>query len=157
MRVAPEVPNDLFGAAEGTLAVHHPLESVQFAHEPSKLRRPEPRATIRPVQLALSIGLRDRIEQLALEKFAHHGDRKQEVASCRLPLRAILRQTSAGHDAMHVGVKAQIAGPSVQHDGDAELRAEAFGTSAKREQRGARSIEQLLVEEDRMQLRQRGK
>ena len=53
---------------------------MQLAHRPSKLGRPKPRATVRPVQLALSIGLRDRIEQLALEKGMHHRDRKQEVA-----------------------------------------------------------------------------
>lgn len=59
MRVLPEIPNHLLGAAEGALAVYDPLEPMQLSHQPSEYGRPKPGAAVGASKLATRGGLVD--------------------------------------------------------------------------------------------------
>jgi hypothetical protein len=73
-------------------------------------------------------------EEFTAKESGEHPHRKQEIFVGGYPLAVFLVEAAAGDDAVDVGMKSQVARPRVQHDGHAELGAEARRVVAERQQ-----------------------
>ena len=133
--VAAEVPKDLLRPAEGALGVDDPLDAVQRVDE--LLKRDRIRESVRgstELQLAVAVRVRECRQELPAKDPGEHLYREQVAAAGRDPLPAIDGEAATGHDAVHVRVKLELAGPGVQDGGDAEVRTEPRRIAAEREQ-----------------------
>lgn len=107
--------------------------------------------------LALAERMRTGSVKTGVYKAPSHGE---EVAAARgKPARAVWGEPAARHDRMHVRMEGQVARPGVEHQGDAQLGAEARRVAAELEQRRRRCGEEPVedrspvVRRERPQLR----
>src|SRR5713226_3466911 len=127
MGVAAEVADHLLGPTEWSLGIDDPFLAVQGFGNAGKVDAAE-------IELPFLDGAAQRIEQLAAEQTGKDFDRKQESPLRGDPSGVVSTQSTAGHDAVHVGVKLELSGPRVQHGGDAERAAESLFVLTERQQ-----------------------
>ena len=78
-------------------------------------------------ELAVMKGALERFVELAAKDATEHVDGKKEVVAWLDPARAIGRQPTGRHHAMHMRVKFEFLTPAVQHAEEADFRAEMLG------------------------------
>ena len=89
----------------------------------------------------------ERVEELAAEKARERLDGEEVVLARAHPAIGVDVQTAAGDDGVDVGMEPEIAGPGVEHQGEAELGAEALGVAAEGEQRLGGGGKEQIVEQ----------
>jgi hypothetical protein len=62
-----------------------------------------------------------------------HLDWEEVAQARRLPMRAVEGESTAGDDAVHVGVKLQLPRPGVQNGSDAEVRPQPRRVATERQ------------------------
>src|SRR5229473_2500417 len=98
MGVAAEVADHLLGPTEWRLGIDDPFLAVQGFGNASKVDATE-------LQLPFLDEAAQRIEQLAAEQTGKDFDWKQETPLRAQPSSVVSTQSTAGHDAVQVGVK----------------------------------------------------
>lgn len=75
---------------------------------------------------------RERGQELPAEEPGQPGDREEMAGARRDPPRPLDGQAPAGDETVGVGMELEVAGPGVEHGGDAERRAQPPGIAAER-------------------------
>ena len=86
------------------------------------------------------------VEHLSAEQGREDPDGEEEVVVGLVPA-AVVVEGTAGDDAMEMGVELELAGPCVEHGGDAEPPAEPPGVCAELEERGSGGTEEHVESE----------
>jgi len=127
MGVLAEVAKDLLLVAEGRLAVDDPPDTLELVTEsPEAVVIGEGGGGPVEVEPPFAVSEAHCIEELSAEELPQGVDRKEVVAGGGDPALGIRGQTTAGDDAVDVGVKAQVSSPGVKDGGDTEVGAEAL-------------------------------
>ena len=107
MGISTQVAKDVRCAAKRALGVDDPVLSVERIAEPSKV---EP---VRESKLSAFAETIQGREKLSTEERAHDLHRKEVPAFCTDPPLAVERESAAGHDGVHVRMKAKVTAPRV--------------------------------------------
>jgi hypothetical protein len=86
-------------------------------------------------------------DELAAEDPTEHRDGKKESVAWLAPTRAIGRESTGRHHAMHMRVKFEFLTPSVQHAEEADLCAEMFRIAGDFEECFCTGSEQEIVDD----------
>jgi len=145
-RSAPEVGHHRLGVLQARLGVDHPI----LLHQGIEAAR-QCACVLQPGQLTLPMARPQLAHEVAPEVAGQGPDRKEIVASGRLP-RALLGQGAARDQTVHMQMPGQGLPPGVQQERRAELAAEAFGVGGKGRERRPGALQELLVDHLRVQL-----
>src|SRR5947209_1896297 len=154
MSVTAEITEYMLWASERRFRVDHPVLSEQWS-EPGRKgsRLSEELQVSMKGELAVMKGALERFVELAAKDATEHVDGKKEVVAWLDPARAIGRQPTGRHHAMHMRVKFEFLTPAVQHAEEADFRAEMLGIACdfqKGFRTGAKQeiVDDLLVLQD---------
>src|SRR5450432_1257120 len=128
MRIAAEVPEDLFGAAEGTLGIDDPVGLVEASS--STTGRPVGQIVAKG---AVANGFLEGGEELAAKEGPEDAHGKEEIWLGGDPAASVERQPTTGDEAMGVRVKLELPSPGVQDGRDPrlDLGAEPLGIASQ--------------------------
>jgi hypothetical protein len=156
--VASQILQDLGWATEGWLGVDDPLLAAEVGD------RAGPGGEIAKsfelaveLDLAVSVGGFESLQIQTSKQPAEHAHRQEEVSSAGDPSLSVAGDSSAGDDAVHVGVMEQDLAPGVKDGKKADVRTEMLGICGDGEQglRGGmeeQAVAQTLVlQRDRRQ------
>src|SRR5208283_2041931 len=135
MRVAGEILQNLFGAAEWRFGIDNPLDPFGLAAQGVKCSRIGQRGHL-PMKLKLAFSKRfSQISQkLVPEETAQYPDRKKERFRATNPTCAVRADAAARHDAVEMGMQMKVLSPGVKNGQKANRRAQVFGIGRDREQ-----------------------
>lgn len=124
--VAAEVFEDLLRATEGPFGIDDPFCSIQLVHEMGEQGWVgQLLACCGECELSIVVSPTQGIEELATEQRAEDLTGEEvSVQLCGDPAISGWSQSSAGDDAVQMKVRQKLAGPCMQHRGNAELGAE---------------------------------
>ena len=141
--VTAEVLEDVLRSAEGTFGVDHPRLRIQVVLEVSEIRGVGQRGTgTNEVECSTVVQPGESLEEFAAEDLGHRLDREEIPAARRDPMSIAIEATGC-HDAMGVGMEAQIAGPGVQYGGHSQLGTQPVATEV--EQRARSGLQHEVV------------
>lgn len=132
--VAAEVFEDMLHSSKGLLGEDNPSGASEPCHP--TVEGFGVGEGLEVSEEAFGVQLSDESQQFAAQQHAHDLDGEEVLGTAWFPAGAIGREPTGTHERVHVGMKAQIARPSVQYHRDGKLRFEVCPTEL--EQRLAR-------------------
>jgi len=148
MGVAAEIVQHIFGTAEGTFQVHHPVLSKQWP-EPSRedLGFAEELQVFGEVELTILEGLPEGGDELTTKNLAQYRFGQEVVVRRADPVGVIERETSGGHHTMDMGMKPDLLIPGVQHTEETNLCPEVSGIASDFEKSFRAGSKQEIVDQ----------
>src|SRR5882724_4810158 len=107
-------------------------------------------------ELAVLKGASECLVKLSAEDAAEHLDGKKEGVAWFDPARAIGRESTGRHHAMHMRMKFEFLTPGVQHAEEADLCTEMLGIAGDFEKRFRTGAKQKIVDDLLVLQSQRG-
>jgi len=131
MGIAGQILQHALRSAEGRLGVDHPFDAGGLLTQSAK------RGQIKVAELAFAETGSQRAQELLSKQTAQHAHRKEEGFTTVNPVRAIRRDSTAGHNAVQVRMKMQILTPGsktsmsgwVVEDSRVQLDIRGFGVA----------------------------
>src|SRR5712692_9359256 len=148
MGVTAQIAEHIFRASEGSFRVNHPVLSKQWPEPCVKGFPLSERSQVSvEAELAVLKSTLERGDELAAKDATEHLDGKKEGVAWFDPARAIGRESTGRHHAMHMRVKVEFLTPGVQHTEEADLCAEMLGIAGDFEKCFRTGTEQEIVDE----------
>ena len=143
VRIASQIMQHMFGAAERRLGIDNPVLAVKHAQEDGEaLLVVKWHALTEEAQLIAGKEAPQAGNELAAEDTAEHLDRQQESGTRCDPARVVCRESAAGHHAVDVRMWSQRLSPSVQDGQEASLCAQVLGIGKDLEQCGGTGLKE---------------
>jgi len=145
--VTSQIAEDMFRAAKGSFAVHHPILPEQLPEEGrescgwGKILE----LAMKP-DLALFDGALQSCREFATEQAAEHLHRKKEGIARLNPVLAIGRQSTGGNDAVDMRMVFQFLCPGMENAEKPDLGAQMFGIASDLEKGLSAGTEQQVIE-----------
>ena len=147
MGVAAEIVQHIFGAAEGTFQVNHPVFSKQWPEPSSKdLGFGEELQLFGEAELTILEGLPEGRDELATKDLTQYRFGQEVVVRRADPAGVIERETSCGHHTMDMGMKPDLLVPGVQHTEETNLSTEVSGIASDFEKGFRAGTKQEIVD-----------
>ena len=154
--VAPEVLEHVFGAGEGALRLHDPVDRAQPTEEAGEGTTIDQwGGATREGELAVLVRTLHAGEILGPKDGRQRADGKQKRRSPADPPRALRRQGTTGDQAVQMQVLRERLSPRVQDGGDSDRAAEMPRIASEGEQRVGGRAEEQRVDHPRIALRER--
>ena len=148
VRVARQILQHMFRAAEGWFGVDYPVVAEQTAQERQKdflvsqwLERSG------QTEFAAAIQQPEAGNEFAAEHAAQDFDRQEESVAWTYPAFVIRREPPCRNHTVHVRMVEKVLAPGVQHAEESDLRAEMFRIGGYLKQSGCAGTEQKAVEQ----------
>ena len=148
MGVTTQIAEHMLRPSERWFRVDHPVLSEQWSQPGSKgFRLSEGLQVSVKIEPAVLNGALECRDELAAKDSTEHFDRKKEGVAWLAPARAIGRESTGRHHAMHMRVKFEFLTPGVQHAEEADLCAKMFGIAGNFAQCFCTGSEQEIVDD----------
>src|SRR5450631_4449129 len=143
MRIARQIMQHMFRAAEGRLGIDDPALPIEGAQEHGEaLLVVKRRALTEEAQLTAGKEASQPGNELAAEDTAEHRDRQQKSGTRCDPARVVCRESATGHHAVDVRVWSERLSPGVQDGEEASLCTKVPGIGKDLKQRGGAALKE---------------